>query len=96
LVLGLFKDPVSTEHVTSVQIPALLYGSENRTIKAREATRITAAEMKYLRKNSRTHLDGSRNKHRVCKEINVTQILDKIQEYKRNWLQHVSRIPSNR
>jgi hypothetical protein len=50
LVLGLFKDPISTEHVISVQLSALLYGSENWTMKAREATRITAAEMEYMRK----------------------------------------------
>jgi DNA-binding CsgD family transcriptional regulator len=30
----------------------LLYGSENWTIKARDATRITAAEMKYMRKTA--------------------------------------------
>lgn len=52
MVLGLFKDPVSTEHVTGVQLPALLHGSENWIIKAIEATRITAKEMKYMRKIS--------------------------------------------
>jgi len=30
-------------------LPALLYGSENWTIKSRDARRITAAEMKYMR-----------------------------------------------
>jgi hypothetical protein len=30
-------------------LPTLLYGSEDWTIKARDATRITAAEMKYMR-----------------------------------------------
>jgi hypothetical protein len=50
LVLGPFKDTVSTEHVINFQLPALLYGSENWTIKAREVTRITTARMKYMRK----------------------------------------------
>ena len=50
MVLGLFKDPASTEHVIRVQLPGLLYGSENWTIKARKATRITAAKTKYMRK----------------------------------------------
>ena len=31
---------------------ALLYGSENRTIKPRDISRITAAEMKYVRKTA--------------------------------------------
>jgi hypothetical protein len=30
----------------------LLYGSENRAIRAREATKITAAEMKYNNNNN--------------------------------------------
>jgi len=30
----------------------LLYGSENLTIKARDARRVTEAEMKYLRKTA--------------------------------------------
>ena len=95
MVLGLFKDPVSTEHVTDVQLPAVLYGSENWTTKAREARRITT-EMKYMRKiaeHIRTDCETNTN---ITKEIIITPILDKIQEYKRNWLQHVSRIPSNR
>jgi hypothetical protein len=34
-------------------LPGLLYGSENWTIKARDAKIITAAEMKYTRKAAR-------------------------------------------
>jgi hypothetical protein len=33
-------------------LPSLLYGSGNWTIKARDATRITAAEMKYTRRTA--------------------------------------------
>jgi hypothetical protein len=32
----------------------------------------------------------------IANELNVTAVLDKIQEYRRNWLQHVNRIPCNR
>jgi hypothetical protein len=32
----------------TLTLPGLLYGSENWTIKARDARRITAAEMKYF------------------------------------------------
>jgi hypothetical protein len=38
----------------TLAVQALLYGSENWIIKARDARRITAAEMKYIEKNSRT------------------------------------------
>jgi hypothetical protein len=60
----------------------LLYGSENWTIKARDATRITAAEMKYMRITARyTWTDHKTNKE-IAKELNITPVLDKIQDYK--------------
>jgi len=52
----------------------LLYGSETWTVKARDARRILAAEMKYMRrkagytwtdyKKKITHCKGIRKKHR--------------------------------
>jgi hypothetical protein len=33
----------------TLALPVLLYGSETWTVKARDAKRITAAEMKYMR-----------------------------------------------
>jgi hypothetical protein len=32
----------------------------------------------------------------IAKELKVTPILDKLLEYKRNWTQHVNRMPRNR
>jgi hypothetical protein len=32
----------------------------------------------------------------ITKELKITQILDKLLEYKRNWIQHVNRMPRNR
>jgi hypothetical protein len=42
----------------TLALPTLLYGSENWTIKSRDARRITAAEMTY-ENNSRIHSDRS-------------------------------------
>jgi hypothetical protein len=72
----------------------LLYGSKTWTIKARDARRIIAAEMKCMRTAWYTWTDYKTNTH-ITKEIKTT-ILDKLQEYKRNWIQHVNRIPHNR
>ena len=33
---------------------------------------------------------------RIAKELKITPILDKLLEYKRNWIQHVNRMPRNR
>ena len=42
----------------ALALPALLYGSENWTIKGRDARRITTAELKYMYiKKGRIYLD---------------------------------------
>ena len=64
-------------------LPVLLYGSEIWTIKARDARRITAAEMKYMRTARYTWTDYKINTH-IAKELKITPILDNLLEYKRN------------
>jgi hypothetical protein len=32
----------------------------------------------------------------IAKELNITPLLDKMQDYKRNWIQYVNRMPRNR
>ena len=74
----------------------LLYGSETWTIKARDARRITAAEMNYMRRTAGyTWADYKTNTH-IAKELEITLVLDKLLEYKRNWIQHVNRMPRDR
>jgi len=65
------------------------------TIKARDARRITVAEMKYMRIAGYTWTDYKTNKQ-ITKGLKITQILDKLLEYKRNWIKHVNRMPRNR
>jgi hypothetical protein len=43
---------IRTKLYSTLALPVLLYGSENWTIKARGARRITAAEMKYMRRTA--------------------------------------------
>ena len=75
----------------------LLYGSETWTITARDARRITAAGMKYLRRTAGYILaDYNKKNTQFRKELKITPILDKLLEYKRNWIQHVNRMPCNR
>jgi len=75
----------------------LLYGSETLTIKARDARRITAAEMKYMRKTAGYIWTDYKTNVQIAKELKITPIfLDRLLEYKRNWIQHVNRMPRNR
>jgi hypothetical protein len=73
----------------TLALPTLLYGSENWTIKVRDA-RITAAEMKYMRTAGYSWTDHKANTD--CKRIKYNSSLNKIQDYKRNWI-HVNQMP---
>jgi len=74
----------------------LLYGSETWTIKARDARRITAAEIKYMRRTAGYTWTDYKTNTQITKQLKITPILDKSLEYKRNWIQHVNRMPRNR
>jgi hypothetical protein len=80
----------------TLALPVLLYGSETWTIKARDASRITAAEMKYMRRTAGYIWTDYKSNLQIAKELKITPILDKLQEYKSNWIQHVNRMPRNR
>jgi hypothetical protein len=80
----------------TLALPVLLYGSETGTVKARDAKRITAAEMKYMRRTAGYIWTDYKTNTQIAKELKITPILDKLLEYKRNWIQHVNRMPRNR
>jgi hypothetical protein len=69
----------------------LLYGSETWTIKARDASRISAAEMTYMRRTAEYTGTDCKTNTQIAKELKITQILDKLLEYKRSWI-HVNRM----
>ena len=80
----------------TLALPVLLYGSETWTIKARDARRITAAEMKYMRKTAGYTWTDYKTNSQITKELKITPILDKLLEYKINWIQHGNKMPRNR
>jgi hypothetical protein len=67
---------------SSLAVPILLYGSENWTIKARDGTRITATEMKYMRRRAGYTWADRKTNTEIAMELNITPVLDKIQDYK--------------
>jgi len=68
----------------TVALPVLLYGSETWTIKAKDVRRITAAEMKYMRRTAGCTWTDYKTNAQITKELKITPILDKLMEYKRN------------
>ena len=75
--------------------PYIYYISSLR-VKARDARRIAAAEMKYMRRTAGYIWTDYKTNVQIAKELKITPILDKLLEYKRNWIQHVNRRPRNR
>ena len=53
----------------TLALPVLLYGSETWTVKARDARRITATEMKYMRITAGYTWDSLQNKWTNCKRV---------------------------
>jgi hypothetical protein len=51
--------------------------------------------MKYMIRTSRYTETDHKTNTEIAKELNKTPVLDKIQNYKRNWI-HVNRMPRNR
>jgi len=76
--------------------PVLLYGNETWTIKASDARRITAAEVKCMRRRAGYTWTYYNTNAQIAKELKKTPILDKLLEYKRIWMQYVNRMPRNR
>ena len=71
-------------------------GSETWTVIARDAKRITAAEMKCMRITAGYTPRVYKTNTQIAKELKITPILDKFLEYKWKWTQHVNRMPRNR
>jgi hypothetical protein len=71
---------------STLDLPVLLYGNETWTIKARDARRITAAEMKYMRRTAGYTWTDYKTNTQITKELKTTPILDKLLEYRRNWI----------
>jgi hypothetical protein len=88
----IFKKFYTVQHKKHLRIyntlalPTLLYGCESWTIEARNARRITAAEMKCVRRTAGYIWTDHKTNTEIGKELNITPVLDKMQDYKRNWM----------
>jgi len=86
-ILKIYNTPV---------LPTFLYRSENWTLTASQKRRIEAAEMKLLRPLAGCTLYDHKTNDYTRRELRITDILDRIGEYRRNWLSHLQRMPQNR
>ena len=63
--------------IETLALKVLLYGSETWTIKARDARRITAAEMKYMRRTAGYIWTDYKTNAQIAKDLKITQISNK-------------------
>jgi len=52
--------------------------------------------MKYMRRTAGYTWTDHKTNTQIAKELKITPILDKLQEYNRNWIHRVNRMPRNR
>jgi hypothetical protein len=57
-----------------------------------DISKITAAEMKFLRKTAKYTLFDQKSNQDIMKELKTLPVLEKINNYKRKWIQCVRRI----
>jgi len=81
-------ETISKKYNTLV-LPTFLYGSENWTLTALQRRIIEAAEMKLLRPLAGYTLHDHKTNDCIRRELWITDILDKIDEYRRNCLSHL-------
>jgi len=71
-------------------------GQKIGLLTALQRRRIEEAEMKLLRPLAGYTLYDHKTNDYLRRELRKTGILDKIDEYRRNWLLHLQRMPQNR
>jgi hypothetical protein len=76
----------------TLAVPILLNGSEAWTLKEQDKSRITAAEIEFMRKTAKyTWQDHKRNQD-ITEELEIRSVMEKINNYKNKWIQHVRRM----
>jgi hypothetical protein len=71
-------------------------GQKIGLLSALKRRRIEAAEMKLFRPLAGYTLYDDKTKDSVRRELQTECIIDKIDEYRRNWFLHLQRMPLNR
>jgi hypothetical protein len=75
---------------------SLCYGSENWIINKRDAQKLEAAQMRFLRPLfGLTRLDHQRNPE-IRNSLKVDNIVEDIKQYQRRWVDHLERMDRSR
>jgi hypothetical protein len=87
---------VRTDTIFKIHNTLVLPTFMNWTLTALQIRRIEAAEMKLLRPLAGYTLYDHKTNDSLRRELKTECILNKIDEYRRNWFLHLQRMPPNR
>jgi len=76
-------------------LPTFYMGQKIGLLTASQRRRIEAAEMKLLNPLAGYTLYDHKTNDYICHVLQIKGILDKIDEYRQNWFQHLQRMPQN-
>lgn len=80
----------------TLAVPMLTYGSETWALKKSEKKRIEAAEMRFMRRTAGVTLRDRKRSEEIRETLNVTPVIKRIKQYRKNWREHVGRMEENR
>jgi hypothetical protein len=98
IINQIFKPSLVSRHTRSriyktLVRPVLSYRSEAWTIRRTDERRLSSAEMRFLRRTAGyTRWDHKRNDD-ILTELQISQITEFMYQYRKNWKEHVDRIP---
>jgi hypothetical protein len=80
----------------TMAVPSVIYGSETWVDLKRNKSRIQSAEMRFLRRVKGCTLRDQIRNDDIRRELDIFSLNRKIEDNKRNWIDHVYRMPDSR
>ena len=80
----------------TLAIPMMTYGSEVWALKKSDKRRITAAEMKFMRRTAGVTLRDRVPSEKITADLGVKPVMKKIKQYRKDWRNHVKRMEETR
>jgi len=84
------------QRYNTLTLSTLLYGSKTWTPEDQQKSRITAQEIKFLRKTAKYTLFSRKRNDSICKERKIQPVLEQINNCNSKWIQHVHQMARSR
>jgi hypothetical protein len=82
--------------LNTLALPALLYGCETWAVKEQDKSRLTSAEIKFVRRTAKCTWQDYKPNEDILSELEIKPVVKQTQNYKNKWVQHVTRMDKDR